>query len=502
MICERRSSNGMNTLMILSVLLISCGVLKAAQFDVTKLKINRVKLNDPLKSEEYEMEYALFEFPSTITKEQQKDSTKYSVSSKSEIKMRLELSSSESLLGINPPNNWGVNCADVNPDQFAQVCQMTGKKPTDKVMYQGSQLTGIEYVKVQEGVFPSSASNFPYKPPAWEVMGLMDKTTTGNTSFVLNDTGVLGLGPGSKFIDYLLTTDQDLKNRFSFTVDYPIAPRSSAREKKVPSNPEFYFNATDSSQIPGIRELTSVGIFKADFSLPSAWHFSGITLKIGNQQIALDSPLLCISNTAQKSVIYVRNPSEISAAIYKQMCDSNTACKLDSVSFEKAPQITLTQTREGGSNPEIKLIGEEYLSDGGSGLYQESVGDINTIIAAGKCSPDSQIALGSQLFNGYLGYFTVKRIQSDNILQSQAQLELFRKKLPTRLNSQQKFYFMLVSAGMIVIISLITAIKHLSIRKLNQQELGRESWIKATPTDPSVYGEEDNDMDNRSLIQN
>lgn len=479
-----------------------------ANTDTTKLKVYRTKLKDAIQSVEYNLDYALVSFPSKLVKEKQEPtSTKDTYSAVLDtVKMRLDLSSDDTIVGVNPPNDWGLNCNTVDSQVGAPVCVPIDKKPVE-VEYQRQKLRdATQYHKVHEALFGNSifrTKNFTVGDPVWEVLGLTDQTSAGSTSFILKDTGVLGLAPGSTFISYLLTTQPNLNNSFGFTVDYPIAARAGPREKKVANIPEFVLNVSSSTQVPGVRDLTSVGILKAT-EQGKSWQFLDVAVQIGSQSFSLvdsGTALLCITNTDQSNLIYVKSRSDFAAAIYKQMCDSSTACKLDEVNFEKAPEITVTQNKGALGTPvSIKLIGEEYLIDGGSGLYQESVGDLNSLIADGKCSSESNIALGSQLFNGYVGHFLVKRTTEGQVVKSEKTVELYRKRFPTRLSSQQKFYFMVVSSVMIVIIALITLIKHLSVQKLNQQELGKESWSKDGSANPSIY--EDDEMDHRSLIQN
>src|SRR3990167_4758418 len=170
-----------------------------------------------------------------------------------DVYMRPDLSSNQVIVGLNPPQTWGIPCK--NDTTTTHCTQQTEQNMTQTVFYLNQTSYSVQ-LSVPSPFRRDNTYNLNFTN--LEANGLYASNST--SPFVLGTTGVMGFGPQSPYFRNLFAHYAFLNDAFEFLFSYEV-DRSSP-QWWLSDNPKAYKNGTLSMNGYSSQDLLSSSSLK------------------------------------------------------------------------------------------------------------------------------------------------------------------------------------------------------------------------------------------------
>lgn len=391
------------------------------------------------------------------------------------VQMRPDLSYSDVVVGVNPPNDWGISCSETATDD---QCKFLGENI--KKVYTRS-LFDVRPIRFTCPVLHEN-SGF-VAPENTEIIGygLVDPSESSKDNSPFRDTGFLGLAPNSTFLEHLINRYSMKSKSITFLIEYNYTDHENRWQinNKTFGNGSLKLNCSEADLPAG---LSKVGTFSTVKST-GHWEIDGVKMFIGDEQYPLETDRLCITNT-RNHLLALNRTTFFKSKIYSKMCEQNTTCNLK-VDLNAAPRIKLEI--QGQS---IYLEPEDYLyKDTNQNVYADLSTSINSWISEKACSSMTRLGLGKLFFEKHAMLFNVSIGEGAG---SSVSIYRHSGKKSRTLSSGEKKILLIISVilSFIVLIAMIakqTLIgKELNSYKISGDGINEQASLNLTTDDSAI----------------
>jgi hypothetical protein len=382
-----------------------------------------------------------------------------------EVYMRPDLSSNTVLVGLKPPQDWGIPCRN---DTSTHCTQLGMQNMTSSVTYLNQSSYAVQ-LSVPNPFRKDNTYNLNFTNLA--ANGLY--STNSSSPFVLGTTGVIGLGPQSPYYKNLFTHYAFLNDAFVFLFSYELDRTS---QWWLNDNPRAYKNGTLSLNGYTSQDLSNSGDLK-NVTVPRTSTFWTINVKqlmLGNQTLLADDSLkLCITNS-MNSFLSVLPAVGLNRLINQKICEQDSNCSSSTNSPEQAPVLSVKVNSE----LELTLTGTDYAyrNDTNNSLGYAVSEDLQSWIDLGICDPDSRIGIGRLLFTKYALIFNYFNTGNNHII------TVGFKKQPRLLTAAEKALLVGLAIALGSIVIIVLAIKLITDSRKSNSYLDSVSMIEDQTT--------------------